>query len=314
MVAGHHEPIIGRETFDYVQAEIARRKELGALANKSLNITCFTGKLKCPHCGVSLMHHRDEHKRNHGTEDYWKCGTTKKAGGRCPVKGGIRDDKLREACARALGPDEFDEQAFLDRVDFISVPESYKAEIHMKDGTVIMEDCTPTGHQDCWTEEYRARASEYRRSHRALGKKGSCCFTTMIKCGGCGGNYQAETSGGKRYWRCRTNRDGIPLREDALQAMTAEVLGLDAFDDAAVMERLDTILVDGNTLAFRFKDGHEERRTWVKPKRPGHKHSEEEKEHMRQIMRERWTPEKKQAMSESMKKLRKERGDKWQKA
>ena len=67
---GHHEPIIDRETFNYVQAEIARRKELGALANKSLNITCFTGKLKCLHCGVSLMHHRNEHKKNHGIEDY----------------------------------------------------------------------------------------------------------------------------------------------------------------------------------------------------------------------------------------------------
>lgn len=313
LVAGHHEPIIDRETFDFVQAEMARRKELGALANKSLNTTCFTGKLKCPHCGKSLMHNRDSHK-NRGTEDFWKCGATKTKGGRCPVKGGIRDDKLREACARALGLDEFDEAVFLDRVDFISVPASYKVEIHMKDGAVIMEDCTPTGHQDCWTEEYRAKASEYRRSHRALGKKGSCCFTTMIKCGGCGGNYQAETSGGKRYWRCRTSRDGIPLREDALQAMTAKVLGLDAFDDAAVTERIGSILVDGDTLVFHLTDGREERRTWVKPKRPGHKHSEEEKEHMRQLMKDRWTPEYREAMSEKMKELRKERGNQWRKA
>lgn len=261
---------------------------------------------------VRMMHNTRDRKV--GTEDYWKCGTTKTKGGRCPVKGGIRDDKLREACARALGLEEFDEKVFLDQVDFISVPESYKTEIHMKDGAVIMEGCTPTGHQDCWTEEYRAQASEYRRSHRALGKKGSCCFTTMIKCGGCGGNYQAETSGGKRYWRCRTSRDGIPLREDALQAMTAEVLGLDAFDDAAVTERIDSILVDGDTLVFRLTDGREERRTWVKPKKTGHKHTEAEKEHMRQVMRDKWTPEKKAAVSEHMKRLRKEEPERWQKA
>ena len=313
LVAGHHEPIIDRETFDFVQAEMARRKELGALANKSLNTTCFTGKLKCPHCGKSLMHNRTD-KKNRGTEDFWKCGTTKTKGGRCPVKGGIRDDKLREACSRVLGLDEFNEQTFLDRVDFISVPESYKTEFHMKDGAVIMEDCTPTGHQDCWTEEYRAKASAYRRSHRALGKKGSCCFTTMIKCGGCGGNYQAETSGGKRYWRCRTSRDGIPLREDALQAMTAEVLGLDTFDDATFTERIDSILVDGDTLVFCLTDGREERRTWVKPKKTGHKHTEAEKEHMRQVMRDKWTPEKKAAVSEHMKRLRKEEPERWQKA
>lgn len=313
LVADHHEPIIDKDTFDFVQSEMARRKNLGALANKSLNVTCFTGKLKCPHCGKSLMHNRSCHK-NRGTEDFWKCGTTKTKGGRCPVKGGIRDDKLREACARALGLDEFDEKVFLDRVDFISVPESYRAEIHMKDGAVVMEDCTPTGHRDCWTEEYRAQVSEYRRTHRALGKKGSCCFTTIIKCGGCGGNYQVETSGGKRYWRCRTNRDGISLREDILQVMTAEVLGLDSFDDAAAMERIESILVDGDTLAFRLTDGHEERRSWVRPRKTGHKHTEAEKERMRQVMKEKWMPEKKAAMSDKMKQLRKERGDQWRKA
>ena len=37
-VEGTHEAIIDMETFQYVQDEIARRKALGALANKSLNI------------------------------------------------------------------------------------------------------------------------------------------------------------------------------------------------------------------------------------------------------------------------------------
>ncbi|MCD7882768.1 MAG: recombinase family protein, partial [Lachnospiraceae bacterium] len=55
-VENTHEPIIDMETFQYVQDEMARRKELGALANKSLNICCFTGKIKCPYCGLSYMH------------------------------------------------------------------------------------------------------------------------------------------------------------------------------------------------------------------------------------------------------------------
>ena len=40
-----HEAIIDRETFDYVQSEIARRKEFGPLANKALNTCCFTGRI-----------------------------------------------------------------------------------------------------------------------------------------------------------------------------------------------------------------------------------------------------------------------------
>ena len=53
-----HPAIIDKATFDYVQEEIARRKELGPRANKSLNLTCFSGVLKCPHCGQSYMHNK----------------------------------------------------------------------------------------------------------------------------------------------------------------------------------------------------------------------------------------------------------------
>ena len=53
-----HPAIIDKETFDYVQSEIARRKELGPRANKSLNLTCFSGKLKCPFCGISYAHNK----------------------------------------------------------------------------------------------------------------------------------------------------------------------------------------------------------------------------------------------------------------
>lgn len=310
-VANTHEALIDKETFDYVQEEMARRKELGALANKSLNITCFTGKLKCPHCGVSLMHNKRQ--KQAGTEDYWKCGTTKKKGGKCPVKGCIRDDKLRLACARALGLQDFDEAVFLKKVDFISVPERYRIEIHLRDGAVVNEDCTPTGHQDCWTQEARNKASAYRRSHRSEGKKGSSCLTCRIKCAGCGGNYQVETSNGVRFWRCRIERDGIPLREDALHSLIADVLGLEAFNEAEVEKRLKTITVDGDTLVFRLADGSEERRLWTKPKRTSHPRTEAQKEHMRQVMLQKWTPEKKEAMSEKMKKLRKERGAEWRK-
>ena len=77
-----HEAIIDRETFDYVQSEMARRKELGPLANKALNTCCFTGKIKCGICGQSYMHST---RRNRATRtlmpemvESWSCGTRKK--------------------------------------------------------------------------------------------------------------------------------------------------------------------------------------------------------------------------------------------
>ena len=55
LVEETHEAIIDSKTFHYVQDEMARRKKLGALANKSLNLSCFTSKIKCLKCGKILV-------------------------------------------------------------------------------------------------------------------------------------------------------------------------------------------------------------------------------------------------------------------
>ena len=80
------------------------------------------------------------------------------------------------------------------------------------------------------------------------------------------------------------------------------------------MDRLKAILVKGENLTFILNDGTEIPRHWEKPRRRGHKQSEKQKEKARQIMLERWTPERKKEMSEKMKQIRKERGDQWRKA
>ena len=314
-VAGHHEAIIDREIFDYVQEEMERRRKLGPLANKSLNITCFTGKIKCEKCGQSLMRNtRTNRAKNSQLGDKligWVCGSRKKKGHTCTTRE-IPDRFLRQACAEALGTDEFDEDAFTERVGFISVPDNGFLTFHFKDGTEKTLTWENTAKKECWTPERRAEVSEYRRANRAMGKKGSSCLTCKIKCGNCGGNYQVERSNGTRFWRCRSNRDGISLREDALMRLTAEVMGTENFDEDAVTETLDSIVVQGNELVFRFVDGHEEPRAWEKPKRRGWKHTEEYKEHMRQLMKDRWTPERKETMSEKMKTMRKEEPERWQ--
>ena len=314
-VPDHHEAIIDREIFKYVQSEMARRKELGARSNKSLNITCFTGKIKCEKCGQSLMRNtRTNRAKTSQLGDKlvgWVCGSRKKKGHTCTTRE-IPDRFLRQACAEALGTDEFDEEVFTERVNFVSVPDNGFLTFHFKDGTKKTLAWENTAKKDCWTADRRAAVSEYRRTNRAMGKKGSSCLTCRIKCGSCGGNYQVETSNGSRFWRCRTNRDGIPLREDVLKEVITDVMGTETFDEHAVTEMLDSILVDGNTLVFRFSDGREESRKWVKPRRKGYKHTEEYKEHMRQLMKDRWTPKRKETMSEKMKTMRKEEPERWQ--
>ena len=158
-----HEAIIDYDTWKFVQDEIARRKELGPLANKSLNTCCFTGKIKCPYCGLSYMHSKRRTAKR--KEDYWVCGSRKKKkqGCGCPVGGTINDKNLRLTCASVLGLDEFSEDIFLDKVDHIEVHKRCELTFFMTDGTTQIAECKNTGHKDCWAAEARAKKAEYMR-------------------------------------------------------------------------------------------------------------------------------------------------------
>ena len=322
-VPEHHEAIIDRETFRYVQEEMERRKELGALANKSLNTCCFSGRIKCPHCGCSYMHNR--RTKNGSYQEYWNCGSRKKkkVGDGCPVNGSISQKALEKACVEVLGLEAFDEDVFLARVDHIEVPESYTLDFFLKDGTVIRKDAPNTGHRDCWTPEYKARASAYRREHAAMGKKGVSCFTSKIKCAECGCNFRGQTQsclstedGKMKHWRCSTGSAvcGTPgLRDDLLRKLAAEVMGTEAFDEEQFLEQIDRIVVSKEKeLTFVFCDGREEKRAW-EYKRQMPPWSKERRDSFDRKPRRSYTEEERKAASERMKKLRKERGSEWRK-
>lgn len=258
-----HEAIIPMETFRYVQDEMARRAALGQRGCPSRKLYCFSGKIKCPYCGVSYMHFGGKH-------NYWKCGVTKKRGGHCPVSGSIIDNKLREACARAMGLAEFDEDEFTEQVDHIEVPATYTIRIFMKDGREIEEKCIPTGHQDFWTPERRAAASARNRKHPK--KCPRSFFTSKIKCLHCGKNYCGRVktyAGGRkmRLWSCQSRAcTGVSLREDKLQESLAKAAGIERFDKKIFEDKLDHIEVDGKMLTYIFSDGSSVQQEWKYPK------------------------------------------------
>lgn len=316
-VEGTHEAIIDKGTFDYVQKEMARRRELGPLANKSLNICCFTGKIKCPYCGYSYMHNR--RTKNGYTQEYWVCGSRKKKqdpDSKCPVSGSINQKALIKACNKVLGLDEFDEDVFLEKVDHIEVPEKYTLKFFLKDGTEATVPAPNTGHQDCWTPELRAETSRKRRANPRA--KYSSEFTGRIKCKACGCNFTRCTQPASNpdkpkmhYWRCSEHSKGcitLGLREDVLTEMAADVTGTPEYDPKLFREKIDRIDVTGkDQLEFHFKDGTTETRQYIPPERQYLPRSEESKEHMRELMRARWTPEYRKEMSEKIKKIRSEK-------
>ena len=85
------------------------------------------------------------------------------------------------------------------------------------------------------------------------------------------------------------------------------------WDEKVFAEKVEQINIDGYQLEVVGKDGIVTPMTFEPPKRGGRHCSEEQKEHMRQIMKEKWTPERKVEMSQRMKNMRKERGRNWRK-
>ncbi|MCL1949217.1 MAG: recombinase family protein [Turicibacter sp.] len=159
LVEDAHEAIIDKETFNAVQAEVARRRELGVFANWSITTSALTSKIKCGKCGASF--HRKGRKRADGTSNkYWRCATMdKKGNSECHMKD-IPENKMYQAATEVLELDEFDETAFADEISLITVPSDYTLVFHLTDGSEIVKAWENTSKKDCWTPEARKAAGE----------------------------------------------------------------------------------------------------------------------------------------------------------
>ena len=311
-----HEPIIDMETFQYVQSEMARRKELGALANKSLNITCFTSKIKCEKCGKSYV--RNTRKNRAKVSQLgdqlvgWVCGSSKTKNGKCKAME-IPEYILRQKCAEALGLEEFDEDAIAEQVEVITVPEQGILNFHMADGTEKTLTWVSTAKKDAWTPEARKKASSYRRNH-AMKRDDVTCFTSKIKCADCGNNYRRQTrtkASGEKYhlFVCATTNtcSNNCIHEDTLRELTAQALGQQELDEAVFLKEIDHITIaPGGHITFCFYDGHEVSMEYsIKRRMPAW--TEERKKKQGEAIKASFTEERRQKMSETMKKIRSEK-------
>ena len=188
------------------------------------------------------------------------------------------------------------------------------------DGTEIEKKWKSTAKKDWWTDE---RKQEWGERHKAKATNPNKYifheFTGLIKCERCGENFRSQgrtyTDGTKvRDWHCGGFCGNTTIRDSVLKEMVCGVLGLDEFSEERMDATLEKITVDGNTLTFRFLDGHTESREYVKPKKHGVKHTEEYKEYMSRVMKEKWTPERRTATGERIRQLRKEEPERWQKS
>lgn len=151
-----HEPIIDKATFDYVQEEMARRRELGCFANKALNLSCFSTKIKCGNCGRSFV--RSSRKR--GSYVIWTCGSKKGRGESCGARD-IPEKLLKSVCSDVLSMDEFDDAVFAERVEKIIIIGKDTMEFHFCNSDVRTIKWKSDAKKAMWTPERKALWSEY---------------------------------------------------------------------------------------------------------------------------------------------------------
>lgn len=293
-VENTHEAIIPLEVYQAVQAEKARRRELGALANWSINTSCFTSKIKCGCCGKSYQRsNRKGRKDPNANYTIWICGTRRKSGNAHCRNKDIPEAMLKQACAAVLGLDKFDESIFSERIERIEIPAPNEMLFYFKDGHTVPHHWESTLRKDCWTDERRAAKGRYVQAHQ-LGSNSSC-FTSRIRCDCCGENYRRQRSRHKdgsfdAVWRCASSGkcDSPSIKEETLTRLCAEAMGMTAFDEAAFRERIACIHITAPFhLSVHFFDGHIFDAQWEN-KRKMPRHSEERKQHMREVMIEKW--------------------------
>ena len=293
-VENTHEAIIPMEVYQAVQEEKVRRRELGVFANWSINTSCFTSKIKCGRCGKSYQRsNRKGRKDPDANYTVWICGTRRKTGNAQCQNKDIPEPMLKEACAAVLGLDEFDETVFSEQINHIEIPAPYEMVFYFKDGRIVPHRWQSTMRKDCWTDDRRAAKGRYVQEHQ-LGPNSSC-FTSRIRCDQCGENYRRQRSRHKdgsfdSVWRCASSAkcSSPSIKEETLMAICAEALGRDEFEETAFREQIACIHITAPFhLSIHFFDGHTFEAQWEN-RRKMPKHSEERKQHMREVMIQKW--------------------------
>ena len=120
-------------------------------------------------------------------------------------------------------------------------------------------------------------------------------FTSRIRCDQCGENYRRQRSRHKdgsfdSVWRCASSAkcSSPSIKEETLMALCAKAMGLDEFEETAFREQIACIHITAPFhLSIHFFDGHTFEAQWEN-KRKMPKHSEERKQHMREVMIQKW--------------------------
>lgn len=159
-VENHHEPIISRETYEAVHAEMARRAAKSYHPRQN-GRTELTGLIRCGKCGATFR--RKVSCSNTKYEKVvWACGTyTYRGKHDCGAKR-IPEDILKAKFAEALGLAEYDPDKVASQISAVTVPEDGVLVFAFKDGTERTLTWENPSRRESWTDEMKQTAREQR--------------------------------------------------------------------------------------------------------------------------------------------------------
>lgn len=153
-VVGSHEAIISLDEFNAVQAEIRRRAEKHTHPGRKQNTYSFTGMLICTVCG---KHYR---RKIATARSVWICSTLNTLGKDACASKQIPEETLCKMAAEVLGMDNFDADAFHDKITAVRVENNNTLVFCFKNGTETVKRWQDRSRAESWTEDMKAAARQ----------------------------------------------------------------------------------------------------------------------------------------------------------
>jgi len=129
------------------------RRKASPLKTRRKDTVALAGKIICNNCGEPYRYRSQKsEKENGGRIGYWRCMNCKGPN--------LRDDDLKNLIAKVMGTSEFDEAAFVEKIDKIQV-EVTDMRFCFKSGYEETKEWAPPSHKGVkWTEERKREARE----------------------------------------------------------------------------------------------------------------------------------------------------------
>ena len=155
-VEDSHDAIIDRDTFEAVQAEMARRAKKAKPANSPV-FGEFSGLITCERCGAKFRRKINAIGTKYAKVT-WACATyTYRGKHECAAKR-IPENILKAKCTGVLELAEYDPAVFTAKVTSIAVPDDGVLVFAFKDGTERTVTWKNHSRRDSWSDEMKQTA------------------------------------------------------------------------------------------------------------------------------------------------------------